>query len=175
MAKKKQAKAKKEAPSKRESNSMGWIIAAIVVVVIIAFVALKNSKPVIVAEEPIVKEAEKGIVNTSPTPEMDKKCTLAIGAVPGTRSVQGDVVSITFKNNGKVAVEGAYFEFSDGEGNVAYKKNTDTIQPLGKLEYKIDLGQASIEAGIAISKFVIYPVQNGKACENQRNVVIDYK
>lgn len=169
MAKKKAKAIKKQSPV-RESNSMGWIIAAIVVVVIIAFLVMKGGT---------VKTAEKaaapakGELTTSAAPEMNKKCTIAIGVVPGTKTVTGSNVAITFKNNGRVAMEGSYFEFSDGTKSI-FRKNTDTVAPGATITFKVDLGQISSELGINVRKYIVYPIQGGKACENQRNVVIDY-
>ncbi|MBS3115828.1 hypothetical protein J4482_04380 [Candidatus Woesearchaeota archaeon] len=172
MAKKKQAK--REAPARSESNSMGWIVAAIVVVVIIAFLVMKGGlTPSKSAEKPDAAPEQEALV-ASAVPPMEKKCTLAIGVVPGTKSVQGNNIAITFKNNGRVAMEGTYFEFSDKAGKVVYKKNADSVAAGATITYKVDLAQVSSEVGIGIKKFVIYPVQDGKACENQRNVIIDY-
>lgn len=172
MAKKKHAKAAKRESPVRESNSMGWIIAAIVVVVIIAFLVMKGGTPTKTAEKETAPVA-KGEVTASAAPPMDKKCTIAIGVVPGTKKVDGNNVAITFKNNGRTAMEGSYFEFSDGTKSV-YRKNTDTVAPGATITFKVDLGQVASELGINIRKYVVYPVQGGKACENQRNVVIDY-
>ncbi|MEK6886757.1 MAG: hypothetical protein AABW88_02905 [Nanoarchaeota archaeon] len=175
MARKKQSKStKRELPAKSDSNSMGWIVAAIVVVVIIAFLVMNGGLPPAKSADKPTTASEQGSLVTSAAPPMEKKCTIAIGVVPGTKTVQGNNVAITFKNNGRVAMEGTYFEFSDKAGKVIYKKNTDSTAAGATVAYKVDLSQAGTELGIGIKKFVIYPIQNGKACENQRNVVIDY-
>ena len=175
MAKKKQAKsAKREAPARSDSNLMGWIVAAIVVVVIIAFLVMNGGVTPGKSAKKADAAPEQGALVASVAPPMEKKCTLAIGVVPGTKTVQGSNVAITFKNNGRVAMEGTYFEFSDNAGKVIYKKNADSTAAGATVTYNVDLGQVGTELGIGVKKFVIYPIQNGKACENQRNVIIDY-
>jgi hypothetical protein len=175
MAKKKAAK--KAMPAKTEtSGSTGWVIAAIVVIVIIALLVMRPGRDAMEKEqaptgptEPTVKGA---VLTTSEAPTFYKKCVNAIGVVPGTQKVENGVLSVTFKNNGRSAIEGTYFEFSDAEGEKRYKKNADAIEAQGTINYQVDLNQVGSELQSAVKTFVIYPIENGQACENQRRAII---
>jgi hypothetical protein len=187
MAKKKAKKS--AAPSRKESgNSMGWVIAAIVVIVIIAFLVLRPGREGAMekkegAEQPT---APAGGLQQTTAPEFNKKCTVpnsptgpTIGIVPGTLNDENGVVTVTFKNNGRVAIEGTYFEFSDVKGSAAsgktiFRKNTDVVEPSKTITYTVDLNQVGTELGAAVDTFTIYPIQDGKACENSRVFVINY-
>jgi len=173
MAKKKHAKAaKKEAPAKSESNSMGWIIAAIVVVVIIAFLVMKGGKVTETVEKTKPAVAEKTTLTTSVAPEFALKCLNAMGVVPGTISVKEGIMSATFKNNGRTGIEGTYFEFVDAAGKAVYKKNSDAVAAGATIAYTVDVNQVASELGSSVKTLVLYPVEGGKACKNQRRVVI---
>lgn len=189
MAKKKQTHAKKAVSSKQEGSSVWWIIAAIVVIALIAFLVMKPGKEA-TAQKPsqeAQKPAEKGAtITTSTAPEVNKKCMVAggvtgpaIGVVPGTQSVANNVVTATFKNNGKTNIDSSYFSFSDvvgtsATGKTVWKLNSDAIAPGETITYTVDLNQVASELGSSVDTFTIYPVMDGKACENGRNYVIKY-
>lgn len=158
----------KKAPA-RKPSSMGWIIAAIVVLVIIAFLVMKPAKEVAVEE---AEEVDEGALQKAVAPEFNKKCTIAGGVVPGSIERVGNVVTATYKNSAKVANEGTYFEFSDVEGDKVYRKNTEAVQPLSTITYTVDLDEVAIELGSIPKAFIIFPVQGGKACLNQPAYVI---
>ncbi len=164
--------AKKQAPA--APSSTGWIIAAIAVIVIIAFFVMRPGK-VDVMEKKEAAPSEQiapGGLAPSEAPAMEKKCTIAIGIVPGTKSVKDNVVTVTFKNNGRVEMEGTYFAFSDEAGKAVYRKNPDAVEPGKTMTYTVDLNQVATELGSAVKSFVVFPIQDGKACENQRSIVI---
>jgi len=173
MAKKRNAK--KAAPSKvQKGNSMGWIVAAIVVIVIIAYFVMKsgNQVPASTGNEPSQAPAAPGALTSATAPEMDKKCTVAIGVVPGSQVMNGDSLSVTFKDSGRVNVEGTYFEFVDASGKMIFRKNSDVVQPGATITYTVNLAEVSTELGSAVKTFIVYPIQNGLACDNQKAYVI---
>ena len=152
---------------------MGWIVAAIVVVVIIAFLVMKGG----IVTKTIEKETappvvEKTTLTTSVAPEFALKCLNAMGVVPGTISVKDGVLSATFKNNGRSGIEGTYFEFVDNAGKAVYKKNADAVAAGATIAYIVDINQIASELGSSVKTFVLYPIEGGKACKNQRRVVI---
>ncbi|MBN2420972.1 hypothetical protein JXB27_01700 [Candidatus Woesearchaeota archaeon] len=110
-------------------------------------------------------------VAASSAPEIDRSCTAVAGIVPGTTVRDGNVITVSFKNNGKVGIEGSYFEFSSGEKKI-YKMNSEAVAIGGLVTYTVDLDDAAGELGSEVKSFVILPIQNGKACLNQRMVVI---
>jgi hypothetical protein len=170
MAKKKHAK--KAAPAKKEKKSnLGWIIAAIVIIAIVALLVMKQGGQIFgekKAETKTTSTPEKGALTATSAPTMEKKCLNPIGVVPGTRS---GTLTVDFKNNGKTAIEGAYFEFTNAAGEKVYKMNSDSVQPGTVTKYTIDLNQVSSEIGTEVKDFVLYPIENGKACMNQRAFV----
>lgn len=180
MAKKKHAK--KAAPSKvQNSNSMGWIVAAIVVIVIIAYFVMKsgNQAPANAGNEPSQAPAVPGALTTSTAPETNDKCVVAnsptgptIGIVPGTMTVNNNVVAVTFKNSGKVDISSTYFAFSDSTGKTVWKLNTDSIAVGATVEYSVDLNQVAGELGSSVNTFTAYPVMDSKACKNGAVYVI---
>jgi hypothetical protein len=175
MAKKKAKAMKREAPAKtQKSSSMGWIIAAVVVIVIIAFLVMKPGKQAPTGPQaPTEQPTTKGTLLTESTaPEFQTKCLNAIGVVPGTQVVENGVLSVTFKNNGRSGVEGTYFEFVDAQGNKRFKRNPDAIGAGETISYQVDLNQVGAELGSSVKTFVIYPIEAGKACLNQRRQII---
>ena len=173
MAKKKHAKMAKTPARTQKSSSMGWVIAAIVVIVIIAFVVMKAGKQApATTTKPTEQVAPKGTLTSATAPEFQSKCLNAIGVVPGTQKVENGVLSVTFKNNGRTSVEGTYFEFADASGTKRYKKNSDSIESGESLSYTVDLNQVGTELGAAVKTFILYPVEGGKACLNQRRQII---
>lgn len=173
MAKKKMSK--KEAPSRaKKSSPMGWIVAAIVVIAIIAyFVTTSNNAPVQQNQPaPSNNAGPVGGLTKAEAPTFEKKCTVAIGIVPGTKTVTNNVVSVTFKNNGRIALEGTYFSFADASGKVVYRKNSDAVEPGKTIAYTVDLNEVATELGSAVKAFIVYPIQDGKACDNQKAIVI---
>ncbi len=172
MAKKKASS--KKAPRKESGNALGWIIAAVVVIVILYLVMRGGNQSASQTAPTAPSEAGAGKLIQSEAPAFDKKCTIAIGIVPGTKTIKDNVVTVSFKNNGRVAQEGAYFAFTDASGKVSYQKNSDTVAPGASIAYTVDLNQVATQVGAAVKSFIVYPVQGGKACENQRGIVIDY-
>jgi len=111
-------------------------------------------------------------VEASNAPEMNSKCTAVAGIVPGTLKKEGSKVTVSFKNNGKVGIEGSYFEFS-GVDKKAYRKNSDAVAQGETVTYTVDLDDAANELGSPVKAFVVFPIQEEKACMNQRMVVIE--
>lgn len=191
MAKKK-TQAKK-APSKKEGGALGWIIAAIVVIVILFLVVKCTTKEEVTTQTtaPDTTATEKGGMYTATAPEMNEKCVVAgsptgptIGIVPGSQVLKDGVLSVTFKNNGKVAISSTYFEFADltgktqtGQtiGKAIFKQNNDAIAIGETIKYDVDLNQVSQELGAALYAFSIYPTMDGKACLNGKQFVIKYE
>jgi len=175
MAKKKQMHAKKAAPKKQEGSSLGWIIAAIVVIAVIAFLVMrpsgKTTEPTTTPDE---TATVPGLFTEAAAPtNWGKKCINAIGVVPGTQTVDANnVLSVTFKNNGRTGIEGTYFEFTDAEGEKRYKKNSDAVAAGATIQYSIDLNQVGAELESEVKTFVLYSVEDGLVCENQRRIVI---
>lgn len=104
-------------------------------------------------------------------PQMDTKCDVVAGIIPGSVKQEATSISVTFKNSGKKTIEGSYFEFIAGE-KTSFRKNADTLEPGKTITYSVDLAQAATDLGVAVQSFVILPIQDGKACLNQRMVVI---
>lgn len=165
MAKK---KARRAAPAKG-GNALWWIV-AIVVIILVAWFYMKPAAPTTGTQA----APEKGALTTSTAPEMLNYCNklLAIGVEQGTLKVVNNIATVEFKNSGKVAIEGTYFEFIDNTGKAAYKKNADNIDVGAKITYTVDLAQVGTELGSSVKTFVLYPVEGGKACKNQRRIVI---
>ena len=171
-----------EAPHFRTKKPINWkpyVSGLIVILLIIAVVYYFVTKPVV--EETIVPEETSQPSETTETvaspvfkssaPPFDSKCTVVAGVIPGSiNNVDGEI-SFTFKNNGKINIEGSYFEASNQEVK-AYRQNTESLEPGKEITYSIDLNDVSTEVGIAVKSFVVLPVQNGKACLNQRMIVI---
>lgn len=168
------AKKKVKAQSKKQS-SVGWIVAVVVIVVIAALILNRGKETAAPVTTEVQKEAavEKEAWTTSTAPEFDKACkSVAVGVIPGSLNKSADnVVTFNLKNNGRVPIEGTYFEFSDGVKK-AYRKNSDPIKETEILNYKVSLDDVAKELGAAVVKFTVYPVQAGKACANAALKVI---
>ena len=164
---------KKAKVTSKQGSPIRWIIAIVVVVIVIALFARNGGEePTQVAEQPVVQEVEKGALASAATPEFNKACKgIAIGLVPGSKSVADNVVTATFKNSAKVTLEGAYFEFGSGD-NMVYRKNTDAIGGGDTMEYVVDLNEVASELGSAVMTFTVYPSLDGKACVNSRVFVV---
>ncbi len=174
MAKKK-THAKKAAPMKKEqkSSSLGWIVAAIVVIAIIAFLVMRPTDKAMEQTAPVTETTmEKTLLTEATLPEFQKKCLNAIGVVPGTQTETNGVLSITFKNNGRTAIEGSYFEFTDADGERRFKKNSEAVQAGQTIDYSVDLNQVGTELQASVKDFILYSIEDGKACENQRRFVL---
>ncbi|MBN2420663.1 hypothetical protein JXB27_00105 [Candidatus Woesearchaeota archaeon] len=190
MTKKKQAK---KAASKKEGGALGWIIAAIVVIVILFLVVKCATKEEVTTETtaPETTATEKGGLYSTTAPEINAKCVVAgsptgptIGVVPGTQVLKDGVLSVTFKNNGKIDISSTVFEFADLTGKVVtgdvmgkaiYRQNNDAIAPGETITYNVDLDQVSQELGAKLYAFSIYPTMDGKACLNGKQFVIKYE
>ena len=48
----------------------------------------------------------------------------------------------------------------------------ESLAPGAEATYSIDLNDVSSEVGIAVKSFIVLPVQNSKACLNQRMIII---
>jgi hypothetical protein len=175
MAKKK-THAKKAAPARKEqkSSSLGWIVAAIVVIAIIAFLVMRPATTVPEQKtETTAPTTDKTLLTESALPEFQQKCLNAIGVVPGTQTEVDGVLSVTFKNNGRTAIEGTYFEFTDADGERRFKRNSEAVQAGQTIEYSVDLNQVGTELQANVQDFILYSIEDGKACENQRRFVLN--
>ena len=175
MAKKK-THAKKAAPARKEqkSSSLGWIVAAIVVIAIIAFLVMRPGAkvPEQTTTDTTATTTDKTLLTESALPEFQQKCLNAIGVVPGTQTETDGVLSITFKNNGRTAIEGSYFEFTDADGERRFKRNSEAVQAGQTIDYTVDLNQVGTELQAEVKDFILYSIEDGKACENQRRFVL---
>jgi hypothetical protein len=169
---------------RRGNGVMVYIIAVVAVLLIVSFFSLKQSTQSNKIQvqnqqtQPVqtTNTAPQGPITTtvkSVAPAMDDKCIVVAGIVPGSIKSLIDGVSVTFKNNGRTSIKGSYFEFSNGEAK-AYRKNSDALAPGEQVTYDVKFDDAASEIGSAIKSFVIIPIQDEKACINQRMVVIDY-
>lgn len=171
MAKKrKHAKKAARAAPKQKSNVVGWVIAAIVIIAIVLLIK-PSGEPEEVIEE-VVQAPEPGTLQSAEAPDFDKKCTIAGGVVPGTKTVVGNIVTVTYKNAGRVANEGTYFEFKDTDGNIVYRKNSEAVASGATIDYTVDLDEVAVDLGSSVKTFTIFPVAGGKACLNQGSYVI---
>ncbi len=162
--------AKKKVKGPAKNTSTGWIVAVIVIVIIAALLFSKVGKET--TTEVSKEEAAPEGMQKAAAPAMEPKCDgIAIGIVPGTKTVSGNVVTATFKNAARTALEGTYFEFSDGVNKI-YRKNMQAVEAMGTIEYVVDLNEVAKELGSAVKTFVIYPMKDGKACSGARIYVI---
>lgn len=179
MAKKKAKSSAKPAHVRKaapQTNYVGWIVAIVVIIALIWYFTSPGQQPTAGANQPTTNPeaaATGGKLVSAEAPAMDSKCTNAIGIVPGSKTVVNNVVTITFKNNGRTAIPGTYFSFSDGTKTI-YRKNADTVNAGATQSYTVDLNQVATDLGSSVRTFVIFPIQDGKACLNQRAVVINY-
>ncbi len=176
-----------EAPHFREKQKFPWgtVVGVVIAIILIVFIILSftNQQPsqdvvgqqteTIISNEPIPATeivVEKSPVVTSVAPEMKNNCDVVAGIVPGSIVTNGAVVSVTFKNNGKQPIAGSYFEFSF-EDKKAYRKNSDSLTPGQTITYEVDLEEIDLEVGSRVRSFIILPIQEDKACFNQKMIV----
>ncbi|HIH39710.1 TPA: hypothetical protein HA219_03255 [Candidatus Woesearchaeota archaeon] len=165
--------------TERKRNAWKIVLAIIVVLFVVLYVAYLIASPKVVTQKETAAPASQG--GTSPAvekqafkseaPEFDSKCTVVAGIVPGSIVNQNNKISFTFRNSGKSTIEGSYFEASN-EAKKAYRKNMESLAPGAEATYSIDLNDVSSEVGIAVKSFIVLPVQNSKACLNQRMIII---
>ncbi len=161
----------------KDYSSLIWIVVFILVVgAVYYFVTRPVAQEVVQKQESNQQPSQSADNNSSPVfkseaPTFDTKCNVVAGVISGSLQRVGDKISFTFKNNGKVTIEGSYFEASNNDVK-AYRKNTDSLEPGKDITYSIDLDDVSKEVGVKVNSFVVLPIQNGKACLNQRMIVI---
>jgi hypothetical protein len=169
-----------EPPRLMERQRSRWWQWALVLILIIGLVIFfpRQSAPVTSQQETTAAPTqetttpiESKTAFKSEAPSFDSHCTVVAGVVPGSIKTVDSTVTFTFKNNGKVTIEGSYFEASN-EAVKAYRQNSDKLEPGKEVSYSIDLNSVSNEVGVQVKKFVVLPVQNSKACENQRMLVV---
>ncbi len=170
-----------EPPRLTERKRSIWKISLAVIVIL--FVALYIaylivSPSVVSTQQETAAPVSQGAVSTvekpmfkSEAPAFDSKCSVAAGIVPGSIVNKDNKISFTFRNSGKMTIEGSYFEASNMEKK-AYRKNMESLAPGAEATYSIDLNDVSNEVGIQVKSFIVLPVQNSKACLNQRMIVI---
>lgn len=173
-----------ESPTFREKGHSYWwiilVIAAIGVAVYFAMLQQPASPSVPQQKQEAVSAPSAPAEQTSaPTaslyqsaaPSFDSKCAIAAGIVPGSIKREGSKLSFTFKNSGKITIEGSYFEASNLDKK-AYRQNSESLEPGKTIAYSVDLDDVSKELGVAVKSFIVLPVQNSKACLNQKLIVI---
>ena len=163
---------------KKPINFRPYVYGLIVILLIVGIVYYFVNKPVVVEEKTETTETAQTTetqtsspIFKSEVPPFDSKCTVVAGVIPGSVINTDNKITFTFKNNGKATIEGSYFEASNN-GVKAYRKNTESLEPGKEITYSIDLDDVSNEVGIKVKSFVVLPVQNSKACLNQRMIVI---
>ncbi len=180
MAKKTQknaAHAKHEAaPAKKEEgSSIGWIIAAIVVIVIIAFLVMKPSTQAPTQNNNAQQAPTQvnGVQSASAPTNLINNCTATIGIIPGSFSLANNIVTVTFRNNGRVQIDGTYLQFRGvDQTKVIYEQDNSVIAVGQTANYTVDLNALGTTLGAAVNSFVLYPIQAGNTCFNQKVVVI---
>ena len=169
-----------QAPHFRTKNPTNWkpyVFGLIIILLIVGIVYYFMNRPVVVEEQTPTTEVTQPTetaaspVFKSEVPPFDSKCTVVAGVISGSVLNFDNKITFTFKNNGKATIEGSYFEASN-EDVKAYRKNSESLEPGKDITYSIDLNDVSTEVGIQVKSFVVLPVQNGKACMNQRMIVI---
>lgn len=162
---------------RKRSHLWIWIVILIIAIGLVYYY-FSQPKAAPVVQQQTVQETQPASNQTAATPAFvsqapafDSKCSVVAGIVSGSITRAGDIISFTFKNNGKETIEGSYFEASN-ENNKVYRQNTESLAPGSEATYTVDLGSISTDLGIKVNSFVIYPVQNAKACVNQRMIVI---
>ncbi len=175
-----------EPPSFREKAQASWIALAVLLIIAVGLLIFFVSRPTPTAitqpTESVGSQPSSGssapssetpvvTAEAASAPEMNTKCTVVAGIVPGSIQRSDNSISVTFKNNGKKTIEGSYFEFSS-DSKKTYKKNSDAVEPGKTITYSVSLDNAATELGIAVKSFVVLPVEDGKACLNQRMIVI---
>lgn len=175
-AKKKEEVKAVKATHKAKPNYTGWIIAAIVVIAIIAWVMMKPAQ-VAPTTAPTQEVATTGgkVAKATSAPEELKACDLnsVIGVV--TKScvkVDGDA-TIPIKNSGKGAIPGMWFYVTADDGKVSYFRSSEALNVGEVKEYTLELASWSSEMGSAVKTVKILPMtSDGKACLNQQSIVI---
>lgn len=170
-----------EPPSFREKeHSYWWILCVILVIGVVVYLVMQQPAPASTLTEQkqaavpapsSEASAQAAPVYQSTAPLFDSKCTIAAGIVPGSIKKAGNKVTFTLKNSGKLLIEGSYFE-ALGLEKKAYRKNSESVAAGKEISYSVDLDDVSKEIGVAVNSFVVLPVQNSKACLNQRMIVI---
>ncbi|MEK6886654.1 MAG: hypothetical protein AABW88_02370 [Nanoarchaeota archaeon] len=163
----------------RKNNTWKIVLVAILALLAVLYVAYLIASPKTVSTQqvtsPVAQPASTPVaekpVFKSDAPPFDSKCTVVAGVIPGSIVNQDNKVRFTFRNSGKITIEGSYFEASNVDKK-AYRKNMESLAPGAEATYSIDLNDISNEVGISVKSFVILPVQNAKACLNQRMIVI---
>ena len=163
---------------KKPINFRPYVLGLIVILLIVGIVYYFMNRPAVVEEKTETTETAQTTetqtsspVFKSEAPAFDSKCTVVAGVIPGSIINADSKITFTLKNNGKVVIEGSYFEASN-EDKKAYRKNSESLEPGKEITYSIDLNDVSTEVGIKVKSFVVLPIQNGKACMNQRMIVI---
>ncbi len=171
-----------EPPTFRDerSSNTGLIVGVIILVLAIGLVVYFLSQPTTASsvqtvqqQAPVAQEnSVPAVVSTaSSAPNVNTKCSVVAGIVPGSIKTTASTVSVTFKNNGHLPIEGSYFEFSAGDKK-SYQKNSDAVAPGKSISYTVNLDDASTALGMKVTSFVVLPIQDGQACLNQRMIVI---
>ena len=177
-AKKAEVKEQKKAPSKDNTK---YIVGAIVVIIIIvAIVLLLKGRqapeapvaPTKPAEQPTAPSEAKKPTAVSEKPEEIKYCSIdfAIGwpknKLGSPCTIDGNQVTaqLTFSGKGS-ELEGMWFYITTQSGKVQYFKDSRTIKQGETLEYAIDVGEV-------IEDLLALPESDGKACLNQRLLVV---
>ena len=171
-----------EAPHFRERKGTPWGMIITILVVLVLLIALikifsnediqQNIQQLINPEEEPTEQAVN-VVETAPAfvPEFRTDCDVVAGTIPGSLVRDENTVSISFMNNGKKTIEGSYFEFSNDDVKL-YTQNNDALAPTEIKTYTVDLTEVGVKLGKRVASFVIIPIQDGKACENQQMVVL---
>lgn len=175
-----------EPPSFRERERSYWWVWLIILILIIGVVVYYFvQKPAVVAQKvgkieaptessAVIKQETTPIV-LSTTPEFSEKCNALLGFVPGSGRFDKEtkILRVMLKNNGKVSAEGTYFEFINPSKSI-FKKNQDVLEPGAEKTYDVQFTQIASELGLAsVKSFYIYPIQDGKACSNQKLIVFN--
>lgn len=161
-----------------------WLLGIVVFAGLILYIVYLMQTPIVVptqtttqetttSEQPAATTQQTAPIVPSSTPEFSDKCTALLGFVPGSGRFDKETktMRVMLKNNGKVSAEGTYFEFINPSKSV-FKQNQDLIEPGAEKTYDVPFTQLASELGLtSVRSFYIYPIQNGKACSNQKLVV----
>lgn len=177
-AKKAEVKEQKKAPSKK-SNAWKYVVGAIVVIIIILALVLllrqapqAPTQPTKPAEKPAAPaEAEKPTLVSEKPAEL-KSCSIdyAIGwpknklGQPCTINGKKVTAQLMFSGKGD-KLDGMWFYITTSSGAVKYLKDSRAVKQGETLEYTIDVGEK-------IEDLLALPMSNGKACLNQRLLVV---
>ncbi len=173
---------------KKKTNTVGWVIGAIIVIVIIIAIILLMrgvTKAPVVPTTPTTPAAPAP-TETTPSakpeivaqgPEEIKACTIryAIGWPKNKLgnevcSISGTQVNAQIMYSGKGdSLSGMWFKITTTDGKVQYLKDSTTVKSNETRTYSVDVGQ-KIEDMLALPIIAIDNVD--KACLNQRLLVI---